>query len=98
MGKKKTFLVFVNSLQILPISQILFLFLFSGFENYELFLFLFVKKLAPRIYSYSYSQGKLLFADHWFVFVKRYMKRTASKIVSVGVLSLILSRTPSPFS
>ena len=33
-----------------------------------------------------------------FVFVKRYMKRTASKIVFVGVLSLILSKTSSPFS
>ena len=33
-----------------------------------------------------------------FVFVKRYMKNTAPKIVLVGVLSLILSRTPSPFS
>ena len=33
-----------------------------------------------------------------FVFVKRYMKRTASKKVFVGVLSLILSRTSPPFS
>ena len=33
-----------------------------------------------------------------FVFVKRYMKRTAPKIVFFGVWSLILRRTPSPFS
>jgi hypothetical protein len=33
-----------------------------------------------------------------FVFVRTYMKRTASKIVFVGVLSLIFSRTSSPFS
>ena len=33
-----------------------------------------------------------------FVFVKRYMKRTAPKIVFIGVWSLILTRTSSPFS
>jgi hypothetical protein len=33
-----------------------------------------------------------------FVFVKRYMKRTAPKIVIVGAWSLILTRTSSPFS
>lgn len=33
-----------------------------------------------------------------FVFVKTYMKRTASKIVFVCVLSLIFSRTSSSFS
>ena len=32
-----------------------------------------------------------------FVFVKIYMKITAFKIVFVGVLSLILNRTQSPF-
>ena len=34
------------------------------FGIHELFLFLFVQKLAPRIYSYSYLRGKLLFPDH----------------------------------
>ena len=33
-----------------------------------------------------------------FVLVKRFMKRTASKIAFLAVLSLILSKTPSPFS
>ena len=36
-------------------------------EIYKLFLFLFVQKLAPRIYSYFYLREKLLFADHWGV-------------------------------
>ena len=33
-----------------------------------------------------------------FILVKRYLKRTASKIVFVGVLILIFSKTSSPFS
>ena len=45
----------MNYSQILPIWRILFLFLFTSFGIHELFLFLFVPKLAPQIYSYSYS-------------------------------------------
>ena len=48
----------------------LFLFLFASFGIHELFLFLFVQKLAPQIYSYSYLWEKLLFADHWSVELK----------------------------
>ena len=58
MKEKRKYQVFVNNLQILPISQILFLFLFESFEVYEPFLFLFVKMLAMQIYSYAYSQEK----------------------------------------
>ena len=57
--RKNRYHVFVNYL------RILFLFLFASFEIQELFLFLFVQNLAPRIYSYSYLRKKLLFADHW---------------------------------
>ena len=58
--------VFVNILRILPIWRILFLFLFVSFGTNKLFLFLFVQKLAPQIYSYSYLLGgKKLFAEHW---------------------------------
>ena len=35
---------FVNNLQIFPVLQILFLFLFKGFEIHKLFLFLFIQK------------------------------------------------------
>ena len=57
---------FVNNSWILPFWQISFLFLFISFGIHELFLFLFVQKLAPRIYSYSDLQEKKLLADHWF--------------------------------
>ena len=64
--RKKRNHVFVNYLRILPIWRILFLLLFASFGIHELFLFLFVQKLDPRIYSYSYSREKLLFADHCY--------------------------------
>ena len=57
--RKNVFQVFVNNSRILSIWQILFLFLFAGFGIHERFLFLFVHKLSPRIYSYSYSKGKI---------------------------------------
>ena len=56
--RENLFKVFVNYSQILPIWQILFLFVFASFGIHELFLFLFVQKLAPQIYSYSYLRGK----------------------------------------
>ena len=64
--KKKIVQVSVNDLRILSIWQILFLFKFASFENHKLFLILFVQKLTPQIYSYSYLQGKLPFAEHWY--------------------------------
>ena len=64
--QKNRYQVFVNCSPILPIWWILFLFLFASFGIHKLFLFLFVQKLAPRIYSYSYSREKLLFADHCY--------------------------------
>ena len=42
----------MNNLQKVPIWQILFLFLFPSFGIHKLFLF--VQKLPPQIYSYSY--------------------------------------------
>ena len=63
--RKNRYQVFMNYSHILPIWQILFLFLFASFGIHELFLFLFVRKLAPRIYSCSYLREKLLFANHW---------------------------------
>ena len=48
----------MNYSQILPIWQILFLFLFASFGFNKLFLFLCVQKLAPRIYSHSYPREK----------------------------------------
>ena len=63
--RKNRYQVFVPFLKILPIRQIIFQFLFASFGIHKLFLFLFVQKLAPQIYSYSYSQETLLFADHW---------------------------------
>ena len=56
--KKKKCQVFMNNLWILPIWWILFLFLSASFKIHEVFLFLFVHKLAPQIYSYSYLRGK----------------------------------------
>ena len=64
LKKKYIYQVFVNYSWILPIWQILFLFLFASFGVRKLFLFLFVQKLAPQNYSYSYLREKLLFADH----------------------------------
>ena len=55
----------MNNSRILPIWWILFLFLFASFGIHKLFLFLFLQKLAPQIFSYSYSWEKLLFTDHW---------------------------------
>ena len=63
--REKIFQIFVNNLQIVPIWRILFLFLFARIGIHELFLFLFVQKLARRIYSYSYLREKFIFADHW---------------------------------
>ena len=64
--RKEIFYVFLNSLQILVVWQIIFLFLFASFEICKPFLFLFVQKLACQIYSYSYSQKKKkIFAEHW---------------------------------
>ena len=66
-SRKNRYQVFVNYLQILPIWLILFLFLLASFGIHKLFLFLFVQKLGPRIYSYSYLRENLLFADHWYL-------------------------------
>ena len=66
--REKRYHVFVNYSWILPIGRILMLFLLACFGIHELFLFLFVQKLAPQIYSYFYLQEKLLFADHLFWF------------------------------
>ena len=65
--RKKHIPVFVNYLIILPIWQILFLFLFACFGFHELFLFLFIQKLASQTCSYSYLREKLLFADHCYI-------------------------------
>ena len=95
-GKKKKFLdiilrknryqVFVNYLRILSIWQILFLFIFASFGIHKLFLFLFLQKLAPQIYSYSYSREKLLFADHciihWFNIFLLLGKSHGTKMVT----------------
>ena len=62
---EKILQVFVKKLRIHPIWRILFLFLFASFEIHKLFLFLFIQKLAQRIYTYSYLRVKELFADHW---------------------------------
>ena len=62
--RKNSYQVFMNYSRILPIWWILFLFLFASFGIHKLFLFLFIQKFAPRIYSYSYSLEKLLFPDH----------------------------------
>ena len=59
-------------MQILTIWRILFLFLFASFGVHKIFLFLFVQKLDPQIYSYSYLQEKLLFADHWNINSNQY--------------------------
>ena len=48
--EKNRYQVFMNYLRILPIWQILFLFLFASFGIHKLFLFLFVQNLAPQIY------------------------------------------------
>ena len=53
----------MNYSRILPLWQILFLFLFACFGIHKLFLFLFIQKLAPQIYPYSYLREKILFAD-----------------------------------
>ena len=68
----------MTNLQILPIRQILFLFLFASFGIHELFLFLFVQKLAPQIYSYSYLREKYLLADHWTE-IKKETKKIQEK-------------------
>ena len=75
--RKNKYQVFVNYLQKLPIWQILFLFLFTSFGIHKLFLSLFVQKLAPRIYSYSYLQEKLLFADQAIYQLCQSMSGTA---------------------
>ena len=49
---------FFLGMRVLPVWQILFLFLLVSFETCKLFLFLFIQKLALRIYSYSYLRGK----------------------------------------
>ena len=67
--------------QILPIWQILFLFLLMTFGIHKLFLFIFVQKLAPPIYSYSYLREKLIFADHCEPL--QYMIRCHSDITMV---------------
>ena len=54
--REKIYQVFVNYSRILPIWQILYLFLFASFGIHELLLFHFVQKLATRIYSYSFSR------------------------------------------
>ena len=48
----------MNYSRILPILQILFLFLFTSLGIHKIFLFPFVQNLAPQIYSYSYSWEK----------------------------------------
>ena len=53
--------LFVNNLQILSIRQILFLFRFSNVKIHKLLIFLFVEKLPPPIYSYSYCGLMKLF-------------------------------------
>ena len=78
----------MNNLWIVPVWQILFLFLFASFGLHKLFLFLFVQKFAPWIYSYSYSQEKYLFADHCHPFhhillFKVYSPQSHCAIVTV---------------
>ena len=43
---------------IFAVSQILFIFIFKSFEIYKLFPSIFVKMLAPQIYSYFFLQEK----------------------------------------
>ena len=74
--EKNRYQVFVNYSRMLPIWWILFLFLFTSFGIHELLLFLFVQKLALRIYSYSYSREKLLLADHCNI---HYLKKVYKK-------------------
>ena len=62
--RKNRYQIFVNYSRIPPIWQILFVFLFASYGIHKLFLFLFVQKLAPQIYSYSFLLEKLLIADH----------------------------------
>ena len=52
--KKNIIQIFVNSLQILPVWQILFLILFVSFEIYKLLLC--VQRLAPQISSWLFSE------------------------------------------
>ena len=79
--RKKIHKVFVNNLQILPVWQILFLFLFASFETHKLFLFLFVQMLALQNYSYSYLQEKYLFAEHWNTIAQQTSQNTFSSKV-----------------
>ena len=71
----------MNNLQILPVWQILFLFLFASFETHKLFLFLFVQMLALQNYSYSYLQEKYLFAEHWNTIAQQTSQNTFSSKV-----------------
>ena len=86
--REKIFQIFMNNLWIVPVWQILFLLLFASFGLHKLFLFLFVQKFAPWIYSYSYSQEKYLFADHCHPFhhillFKVYSPQSHCAIVTV---------------
>ena len=82
--RKNRYEVFENYLQILPIWQILFLFLFASFGIHKLFLFLLVQKLALQIYSYSYLREiyyLLITVTGWCEVVKRCSFSLKSRVL-----------------